>query len=312
MSIKISSVTKKEFKNGNTDNYYHIKISGKDINHVLVNTLRRVSLDLIPVHAFNSKDTNIKLNTSVYNNDQIRLKLSILPIYEIDNNITLIDEINNIQMNNFTENSLDKLQIFFQKKNDGKDLMYFTTDDCKFYKGGKKIESIYKRPVLIVPLQPGQMIEGDCKSSIGIGLHNGIYRAVQICCYEELSENEYLFKIETRGELKEPEILRRACLIVENKIKLLKEKFSSKEIEGTELELSLINEDHTLGNLLTYYLQEHKSVVYAGYKIDHPLQIPKEVNITIKSNGSKKMKTIILDTFDLIESKFKLLRNKLK
>ena len=310
MSIKLAVVSKKEFKNGKTDNMYHVRLKGNGVNHILVNTLRRVCLDLIPIHAFNPLDIQIKTNTSVYNNDILRLRLSTFPIYNIKNNVELVDEINSIQNKTLKEDSLDKLQIFFSKKNMTTDIYNLTTDDCEFYMGDKKINSVYNTPLLIVKLKPGQEIQGNCKSSIGIGLYNGIYNTTQICCYEEINDNEYILKLESRGQISEKDILKRACLVIETKFTILKEKFSKKMLEGNELELSLVNEDHTLGNLLTHYLQEHKSISYAGYKIDHPLE--RVVDITLKSNGSRKMKTIILDTFDDIINIFKKVRNLVK
>ena len=285
MSLKLTVVSKKDFKNGNTDNKYHIRIKGSGVNHIIV-------------------------NTSVYNNDIIRLRLSTFPIYNIKNTVELVDDINKIQNKTLEEDSLEKLQIFFSKKNTGTDIYKLTTDDCEFYMGDKKVESIYNTPLLIVPLKPGQEIQGNCKSSIGIGLDSGIYHTTQICCYEQKNDKEFIFKIESRGQISEIDILRRACLVIETKIKILKDKFLSKSIEGNELELSLVNEDHTLGNLLSHYLQEHKSILYAGYKIDHPLE--RVVDITLKSNGSKKMKTIIMETFDDIMSTFKKIRKLIK
>lgn len=310
MSIKLNVVSKNDFKNGRSDNNLHIKMKGSNVNHIIVNTLRRVCLDLIPIHAFNPDDIQIKTNTSVYNNDIIRLRLSTFPLYDINNSIDLVDDINNIQNKTLSEDSLEKLQIFFSKKNTGTEIYNLTTDDCEFYMGDKKIDPIYKNPFLVVKLKPGQEIQGNCKSSIGIGLHSGIYQSTQACCYEEINDNEYIFKLETRGQLSEMDILKRACLVLENKISALKEKFSTKTLDGNELELSLVNEDHTLGNIITHYLQEHKSILYAGYKIDHPLE--RVVDITLKSNGSKKMKTIIIDTFQEITDLFKKIRKMIK
>ena len=50
--------------------------------------------------------------------------------------------------------------------------------------------------------------------------------------------NEYLFKIESRGQLNESDILKRACLVIETKFSVLKEKFTSKSLEGNELDLA--------------------------------------------------------------------------
>ena len=310
MSIKLKVVSEKKFKNGNTDNQLHLNFKGKDVNCIIINTLRRTLLDLIPIHGFDPEDISIKTNTSVYNNDIIRLRLSAFPLYEINNHLELVDEINKIQNKNLKEESLDKLSIFFSKKNEGNNKVHLTTDDCEFYMGDKKIDSIYKTPLLIVPLNPGQEIRGDCKSSVGIGLHSGIYQAVQICCYEEINLNEYILKFESRGQLSEKDLLKRACLIIENKIQVLKDKFSANIINGNKLELTIKNEDHTLGNLITYYLQDNKSVTYAGYKMDHPLK--REIDLHLESNGSKKIKTIILDTFDIIIDTFKKIRTLIK
>jgi DNA-directed RNA polymerase subunit L len=163
---------------------------------------------------------------------------------------------------------------------------------------------------LIVPLKPQQEIRGSCKSSIGIGLHSGIYHSVQICCYKEINDNEYIFKLESRGQISEKDILKRACLIIVKKISLLYKKFEEQTINGNTLELSLQNEDFTFGNLITYFLQENKYITYAGYKVDHPAN--RVVDIRLESNGSKKMKTIILETFTKISDLFKKIQSLIK
>ena len=86
MSLKVKDISKHLFKNGKTDNHYHVNIKGKDINYIIINTLRRICLQLIPVHAFHPEDVEISVNTSVYNNDIIRLRLSNFPIYGMENN----------------------------------------------------------------------------------------------------------------------------------------------------------------------------------------------------------------------------------
>ena len=310
MSLKTKEVSKQFFKNGRTDNHYHLKLKGKDINYIIVNTLRRICLQLIPIHAFHPDDVEIAINTTVYNNDIIRLRFSNFPIYGIENNIELVDQVNDIEDKTYTEESLDKLSIFFSKKNDTSGIINLTTDDCEFHMGDKKINSPYKNPLLVVRLKPLQEIRGSCKSSIGIQLNNGIYSAVQACCYEELSDNEYLFKLESCGELSEKDILKRACLVVERKIEIFKKKFADTQIEGNKLELTLKNEDHTFGRLITHFFQNHKSTTYAGGKLDHPLN--REFDIILESNGSKKLKSIIMESFNEIQSLYKKIRTSIK
>ena len=310
MSIKYKIIDQVKFKNGQTNNRLHFSIKGSSINTVFVNTIRRVCLDLIPYIAFNKDDIEIMKNTSIYNNDIIRLRLSTFPLIELTNDIELVDHINEFEQNKYSEDSFEKLSIFFSKNNDTTEIINVTTDDCQFYLGDKKIDSIYKSPLLITKLKQGEEIRGSCKSSVSIGLHNGIYCAVQKCCYEEISDNEFIFKIESRGQISEIDIIKRVCLIIKTKLELIKSKFTDKVINGTEIELTLQNEDHTLGNLITNYLQNNNNVSYAGYKIDHPLQ--RKVEIILKTNGSKKLKTIFLETLDTIIYDFNKFEKKIK
>lgn len=38
-------------------------------------------------------------------------------------------------------------------------------------------------------------------------------------------------------------------------------------------------EDHTLGNLLNYHLQQHPQVLFAGYRVPHPLEHSFELRV---------------------------------
>jgi len=70
------------------------------------------------------------------------------------------------------------------------------------------------------------------------------------------------------------------------KIKILKN-------EERELELEVLDEDHTLGNLIEKILLEDPSVTFAGYKIPHPLR--RSVMLTIRTDGSKKPSEALIE-----------------
>ena len=61
-------------------NHLHINFKGKSINHVVLNTLRRIMLEDIPCLSFNSELIEIIKNSSVYNNDYMRNRLENLPL----------------------------------------------------------------------------------------------------------------------------------------------------------------------------------------------------------------------------------------
>jgi hypothetical protein len=48
-------------------------LPGKSVNPVLVNTLRRLSYDYVPIYAFPGESIQIEKNTSIFNNDYFLL-----------------------------------------------------------------------------------------------------------------------------------------------------------------------------------------------------------------------------------------------
>jgi len=79
--IKIKLLEHVDEIDGYETSYCKLNMSGRLINTVIVNTLRRVILTLIPTYGFNTENINITKNTSIFNNDYMRLRLSNFPIY---------------------------------------------------------------------------------------------------------------------------------------------------------------------------------------------------------------------------------------
>ena len=81
MEIKVESI-----ENNNIFKTDHLKLrlKGKDINHVYVNTLRRVLLEEIPSYGINPDLINISKNSSVYNNDYLRNRLENFPLIDLN------------------------------------------------------------------------------------------------------------------------------------------------------------------------------------------------------------------------------------
>lgn len=55
-------------------------------------------------------------------------------------------------------------------------------------------------------------------------------------------------------------------------------------MSNTELKITLENQDHTFGNLIRTYLLQDSRVLFAGYRIIHPLDNKLLLNIKSKSN----------------------------
>ena len=96
-----------------------------------------------------------------------------------------------------------------------------TSDEIEFFDGTKKVKSFYKNPVLVVRLKPGEAFEFSAKADKGIALNHSRYSVVGMCAYEMVNEDEFIFKMEPRGQLKIDDILDRACQIIKFRLGLM-------------------------------------------------------------------------------------------
>lgn len=280
---------------GYESNYCKLLFTGKDINFVLINTLRRTILTIIPVYAFDIKNININKNTSIFNNDQLRLRLSNLPIYskndvDLINPHSTIESFKNLEYNSSLmlseidktiisekEDITNNLTISVNVKNiDSNDILNVMTDNInvKYSLNKQQIENIYAKPILLLQLQPEQSINFTMISSLNNAIYNSTFRCCSKCHYEEISENKFIFELHSRRQITEKEIILRACEILISKItnthQILVEKINEHGNANKEGNIIIEGEQHTLGNLLSLYLQEHKDVIFAAYKINNP------------------------------------------
>jgi DNA-directed RNA polymerase subunit L len=233
------------------NNFLILNFSGSDINNVIINTLRRVIMELVPIYAFETSNIEISKNTSIYNNDYMRLRLSNFPVYSIDNNIETIKQSANLEyeanISKF-EKKIEDINIIAEKeqayklekaqnfiinincKNTTSEILSVTTShkDIRYYYQTKMISTPYIRPLLILKLKPGEEFIGSLTSTLGISLSNSNFMPTSVCAYEEVSENSFNFNIESLKQLTEIEIIIRACQIIIIKLNNFLEIFINK------------------------------------------------------------------------------------
>ena len=222
---------------------------------------------------------------------------------------TLIEETNyeeenfndDIDLNPETQNlntsTLKQLTMFIDYKSTDKDIITVTTDHAKFYYAEKKIETPYKIPIPIVKLQPNQTITFSVITSIGIEQQHSNYSVVSVCYYKQITDNEFDFIIESRGSLTEKKIIHIAIINIINKLKTIF-KLISHDIDDkkTKGELVIMNEDNTIGNLISHGMQHHKDIKFAGYNIPHLLEDKVIIHYELNTNG--KLLTVLNDVTD--------------
>jgi DNA-directed RNA polymerase subunit L len=255
--------------NDTFNNYLVLGIKGKDIDNVIINTLRRVIMELLPIYAFDQKDIDITKNNSIYNNDYMRLRLSHFPVIGIKNdpkttersaeleyeaNISTfekkIEDLTEIEKREKKE-KIEKSQNLIMSinvKNTSNDVLNVTTnnDFTNFYYETQPIQSPYAQDMLIIKLKPGEEFSCTATSSLNIGLKGANFMPVAVCVFAEpidSNENsdrpntfntkpgEYAFNIESLKQLTEKEIIIRACQIIDDKLKNFLDVLTSKIIE---------------------------------------------------------------------------------
>ena len=245
--------------NDTYNNYLILGIKGSKINNVILNTLRRVIMELLPSYSFSKKDIDISKNTSIYNNDYMRLRLCQWPIFNIENSEETINKSAELEyeanLSTF-EKQIEDLNIIEEKerlakaeksqnfimsinvKNTTSQVYNVTTDDenVKFYYKGKITESPYKRPLLIIKLKPGEEFICTASSTLNIGLKGASCMPNSVCVFSEPelesnSDAEYKFTLESLKQLSEKELIIRACNIINIKLNNFQDVISTKILE---------------------------------------------------------------------------------
>jgi DNA-directed RNA polymerase subunit L len=309
MDIKLKIKNHQKSTNNFHDNQLNIIFSGKDINCVIVNTIRRMVMSSIPIYAFHQDNMIFDTNTSIYNNDMLRDRFRNIPIFNIENSEETINEFNELETEK--KNIVDKannLTMFVNIKNNKDSILNVTTNDATFYYKGKQINSPYKKPLLLVKLKKGHEVKFTCVASLNIGKNDGIFNgSMAYHYYDEKEPNKFELEIFGTRQIDELDLIRRSCKILIEKCNRMEEliifnleKEESEDILSKGL-LKIQNENATIGTILSYYLQEQKHIEYAGYNI--PFLYLNEILIRYRTDG-KDIKDILKKVFTQIREVF--------
>lgn len=308
-----------------------LELSGSKINYAVVNTLRRLLIDEIPTYAFCGQTITIEENTSVFDNDEMRMNLEGVPIFNHDPKITDLPEkywknVDYSDPNREKHPEDNKLiEIYINAENDTNDYMNVMSKDCKFYIDGEESKDWFdsKYPALFIQLRPGDTFKCRMKGVLGVGLRSNIWSTVSTCFMEEINPNDveephkYKLTVESQGQIDELQALVYACQIYKNKLNntmdALKNNYS-KQVRADDrmVEIVLKNESHTLGNLLAYTIEEQKDIYFSGYnKVDQNIN---DVTLKVAAEKSNPLEGFysaikyLVKLFDDLEKKFEKLK----
>lgn len=324
-------IVEKNLLNDKNNKEYSYKISipsklilefkGNDNANVIVNTLRRVLLDNIPQYAFPSDMIKISDNTTIFNNDYMRLRLAQLPILNTNLDIYYLDPVywNGIDYSDPKRpkhSSERQIEIAINVYNNTNFNKNITTNDIHYYEDGNEVTKYNKDcPILLIQLRPDETFKCTMKAALGVGERDSIWASAGNVYYDDLTtddkqqgklienpDNKIIFTVESQGQYDEYTLLIKGCNYIVKKLDDIKnelnKRFTSKEIkESQEIILILDGEDHTMGQLLNYSFQNHEEIIFSGVaKPDHLVK-----SIRFKISCSNRLKTPLKAMYEQID-----------
>jgi DNA-directed RNA polymerase subunit L len=281
----------------------------KDITYQTINSIRKVCSKEIPTYAFHHSKINITRNNSVFDNDEIRLYLSQLPIPNINHDVDILSVIYYKDINfkdpNIIKHPNDKINIeyFIKAKNDTTSpILDITTNDLRININGEfmDVNKMYSKeyPIPLIELRSGEEFECNMKAVLSIGENHSIFNSAH-CYHREIKENEYELIIESSGQMTEYEILERGINILIKKFENIKENIKNNQYTGKDntkliksnnnnneiIGLFIDNEDHTCGGPINYFLQNSEKILFSG--VNRPEYAQK--SIFIEAMGEKNI-----------------------
>lgn len=285
-----------------------VELSGKDVNCCLVNSFRRAALDYVPTYAFSAESVDITKNTSVYNNDQIKERLSQFCFPNINHSIEYLDDIYwrdidflHPERTKHPDDN-DMYEMYVNVLNETKEVINVTTDDAEFFVSGEKKDIMKgKKSQLILKLRPGAEFNCRCIAHLGVGKKSGIYSSVANAYYEEINQNTYNLTFKSIGQLHEYVLMKNVCTILINKLNSIKDVVNKQfqsigKVETETVDLKLQFEDTTVGHLINEYLQDHADIVFCA--VSRPDLNVEEV--IIKYIATKDYQKPVIQTIDNI------------
>lgn len=297
-----------------------LEFTGKNNANVILNTLRRVMMNNIPSYAFCPELIKITDNTTLFNNDYMKLRLSQLSVLDTELDIYYLDPIYWLGVDYSDpkrprHSSEKQIEIAINAYNDTNHNKNITTNDIHYYEDGIEVYKYNKEnPILLIQLRPAETFKCSMRAALGVGERDNIWAGAGNAYYNDFTTNEITGEfienknnkkhlvVESQGQCNEYMLLVKACNYIVKRLDDIKndlnKKFTSKQIKKSQdLIIILDGEDHTMGQLLNYSFQNHPEILFSGIsKPDHLVR-----SIKFKIACSDKFETPLIPMYEQID-----------
>lgn len=330
--INIAEVSKTE-TNGLEYSKLVLNFYGKDVSTTLINTIRRILLENIPTYAFSPDSIMIEKNTSVFNNDYMKLRLSQLPIpnIKLDLNylpLKFLESMDYSKKDRVKHPAERRIEMYIDMTNNTGEILNVTTNDIKYFEDNDAKNVGYSKefPICLIQLRTGEQFKCHMVGVLGTGENNAIWSAVSsVSAFPKIQTNKideknetiidetkYMVNIESNGQFTEYELVKKACWYLIEKLRDIMGQLmeTSTSTKTDKVELKMDKETFTIGNILTDTLQNRSDVQFAG--VSRPNFLVKSV--VIKVQYKEELKDPMRPVYESIEdiiSKMRFISDKI-
>ena len=274
-----------------------INFKGKHAVYQILNSIRQACINQVPIYAFDAKNINIIKNNTVFDNTETKLRMSQIPIY-------------NLELDNYNNNDDDNeiiVEAYVKKKNNTLKLMYVDTNDIIIKINSTLINNtdMYSKdyPIVITKLRPNEELECSLKSALNNGDYNSIYNGSS-CYWKKHSDEEYDLKIEGNGQMKEYNLIIKVCEILIDKFELLYKNFSNEQYKvvtfgKNKVIIEIYNENYITFGPINYMLQNLEDVHKSG--ISPISYLEKKMQLSVETYNKNPLEDILIAINDCVK-----------
>lgn len=298
---------------------------GKDCNEQFINALGRISVERLPMYAFAKELIKIdRINPETgyhdsigFNHDMMRLRLKMTPIMNVDPGLTILHE---RYWKNVDYRSVDReihenekrIEVYIDAKNtapkeDTQSILHVTTNDIKLYIDNELAEIYSKEyPLLIVSLNPKEAFKCSMRAVLGIGIIDTCWDACSNFCFDqETVPGSTILIVQSASQFDEFILIDRALEYFRIRTKLMKDEINRlyllDKFPTNRFMIKLADEDHTMGESISYEIQSHKDIMNASCsKPDH---LVKNIVINVVAKNKDKMLNAVMESIDNLIAK---------
>lgn len=300
----------------------------------LANAIRRIMISNIETYIINPENTTIHENNSIYSNEFLKHRLSLIPIVsnisnlQYENIIISCKKINNDEVvenilvsefivKNTEDNSIIQNNTFFKFSNillAKLKTNNYISFECKLTKNNAENGGSFFSPVCgcIYTFKIDDIKVNKITKDMSVKDKNSFMLEDNERIYEKNKIGApmvYKFSMEMTGFYDSKTTINLGINTLINKINNLSENFNDLEKSNTIRQRNIgddfyyfivDDENETLGELLSTYIMDNKDIFYCGYVIEHPLKKNILLKIKLKdlimNEDIRNIVKIIIDT----------------